>query len=172
MKRAKTFLATHKELRSQASSLRIFSGTKTETYFDALQSDHVKSQLTEALDRHHRKDERAAWSALAEAGQAIGYLQGLMEGLRRNEPQQLLSRKLSANGKKGGTNNGANRQLLRDKVAALLITAVSTNRWATRKRIVAGYDEIAATVPGFSATDYQKRRIFARPEIKAILPPK
>ena len=137
------------------------AGNRYEEAVELLDTAYVKNQAGEA---------EAAWFALVKAAQVIGYLSGLNEISELNTPEQGVIELLRERGRTGGNKKGQNWELKRDQAARALIAAAPNGKWPSRTAFEMKYHSIVQTVPGFSDTEHQRRKIMSRADIKATLP--
>lgn len=130
--------------------------------------NQISAILDSSQDEFKAGNIASAWSMLINAAAGIGYMQGV---IAPNADKQDISVLLSTIGARGGAAKGKNAEDLREQAAKKLIAAAPNGRWPSRELFDREYEGIVQSVAGFSSTEYQRRKIVSREDVKATLPP-
>lgn len=131
--------------------------------------DGAIEDLRDAQTESQAGNMEDAWVHLVKAAEAVGYLCGVNEADWLSAPEQGVIELLRKNGGLGGTSKGQNGERKRDAAAKALIEAAPNGKWPSKAAFELKYHSIVKKVPGFSDTDYQRRKMLSRPDIKATL---
>lgn len=157
-------------LKSAINELPRYENDDVASFLAGNRYEQAVELLNTAYGKNQARETEAAWFALVKAAQVIGYLHGLNEISELNTPEQGVIELLRERGRTGGNKKGQNGELKRDQAAKALIAAAPNGKWPSRTAFEMKYHSIVRTVPGFSDTEHQRRKIMSRPDIKAALP--
>lgn len=127
--------------------------------------EHLKTARAESAAGNFE----ASWLQLVDVAEMVGKLNGVIEVSAQGTSKAQVKELLTINGRKGGITRGQKVEKKRDEAAKALIEAAPNGKWPSKAAFELKYHSIVKKVPGFSDTDYQRRKMLSRPDIKATL---
>lgn len=164
------FIGMLRRMNARLYSVPYFENNKKRAALIASLQNQTAKIIENSLRKYNAGDISGAWSSLVNAAAGIGYIQGSFLSFDKDAPKQDIKDLLAAIGAKGGRAKGMNGDQLRDLAAKKLIDAAPNGKWPSKAAFDLNYEKIVQSVPGFSSSDYQRRKIVSRPDIKATLP--
>lgn len=132
-------------------------------FFRQVYLEGAAGDLMDAQAESQAGNVEGAWLHLVKAAEAVGYLRGVSEANWLNAPEQRVVELLRKNGGLGGTTKGRNSERKREEAAKALIAAAPKGKWPSKAAFDLQYHNIVKKIPGFSDTDYQRRKMLIRP---------